>query len=71
MHRDPVRSSVIASVGYSPDENLLQVEFTTGRVYTYHRVPPHVHAALLAARSIGRYFNTRIRDRYAWDEEPR
>ena len=69
MRREPVSSSVIASVGYSADENLLEVEFRTGRVYTYHRVPPSVYAGLRAARSVGRYFNDRIRDRYPWDED--
>jgi hypothetical protein len=33
-------------------------------VYRYFMVPPSIYDALLEAESIGRYFNTHVRDRY-------
>lgn len=64
MRRIPVRSSVIASVGYEPESALLEVEFRNGDVYRYFAVPPSVHHALLEADSPGTYFNKHISDRY-------
>lgn len=64
MHRDAVESSSLRSVGYDPRRQVLEVEFTTGRRYQYLDVPPQVHEALMAAPSLGRYYNACVRDRY-------
>ena len=64
MKREPVKSSVIASVGYDADAEMLEVKFHTGRTYRYFDVPRRVHRELLAAGSIGAYFNSEIRARY-------
>jgi len=64
MHRIPVRSSVIATVGYDPETAVLEVEFRSGDVYRYFAVPPSVHHALIAADSPGAYFNRHINDHY-------
>jgi len=61
-------SSVIRSFDYRPDERRLEIEFTTGRRYAYHDVPPETLAEFRAAFSKGRYFNARIRDRYQFTE---
>lgn len=70
MHRTPVRSSVIASIGYSPEDRILEIEFHTGRLYHYLDVPPQQYALLMEAESKGRYFNTSIRDQYEVREAP-
>jgi KTSC domain-containing protein len=57
-------SSVIQAAYYDPDREQLDILFTTGRRYLYHGVPPDEAERLRAARSKGRYFNARIRDRY-------
>ena len=44
------------------------IEFTTGRRYVYYDVPPDVADSFRSAFSKGRYFNARIRDRYAFTE---
>jgi len=62
---------VIASVGYAPDEGVLEVEFHSGRVYQYLDVPAKEHEALMAAGSMGRHFNRRIRAGYRRRELPR
>jgi len=64
MHRTSVESSVIASLGYSADDRILEVEFRSGRIYQYFEVSAERHQRLMAAESIGRYFNKMIRDRY-------
>ncbi len=64
MRREPVRSSVISSVGYDEDTALLEVEFTSGDVYRYFAVPPSVHRALMEADSPGAYFNRNVSDHY-------
>lgn len=64
MGRTPVTSSNIKSIGYEPSTGTLEVEFKASTVYHYHLVPPEVHAALVVANSVGRYFNEHIKDQY-------
>ena len=61
-------STVIRRFHYRPDEEELDVLFTTGRRYVYYGVPPEVADAFRSAFSKGRYFNARIRDTYDYDE---
>lgn len=63
-----MKSSVITSVGYDAHTSTMDVEFTTGRIYRYRKVPSAIHASLISAESIGRYFNAKIRDRYPYRE---
>ncbi|MGI4743123.1 MAG: KTSC domain-containing protein [Janthinobacterium lividum] len=64
MERIRVRSSNISSVGYDADTRTLEVEFHSGSIYQYSRVPEAVYRALMSARSHGSYFNDHIRDEY-------
>lgn len=64
MRRHPVSSSAIASVGHDVEGAVLEVEFDSGEVYRYFLVPSAVYDAMLAAPSVGRFFQQRIRDRY-------
>jgi lysyl-tRNA synthetase class 2 len=59
-------SSVIRSFDYDPEERRLDILFVTGRRYSYHDVPARIVAAMRAAGSKGRFFNTRIRDQFAF-----
>lgn len=61
MDREQVSSSLVASVGYDPDEEVLEVELQNGRVYQYRDVPEDTYRGLVNADSIGRYFNQYIR----------
>ena len=70
MQRDRVDSSVIATIGYSPDDCVLEVEFHSGRVYQYFDIPVEEYEKLMTASSIGRYFNRKIRDEYRRQEVP-
>ena len=57
MHRLPVTSSTIASVGYDDAELVLEVEFQSGGIYHYFAVPEPVYRGLMAAGSKGSYFD--------------
>lgn len=62
MHRVPVDSSSIDSVGY--EKNVLEVRFRNGGLYQYFDVPEDVVALLMRAESKGAFFNSRIRGRF-------
>ena len=53
---------------YRPEALELEVLFTTGRRYLYHRVPADAAEAFCSARIKGRHFNSRIRGRYTFTE---
>jgi hypothetical protein len=62
------RSSLIQRAVYDASQQTLAVTFTSGRTYLYLGVPAEVYSEFAAAESRGRYFNWRIRDRYAFRE---
>ncbi|WP_105372135.1 KTSC domain-containing protein [Neorhizobium huautlense] len=65
MERQPVSSSSLASVGYDPGSETLEVEFVaTGKVYEYYNVPQFIYERLVEASSIGQFFNAEIRNAY-------
>jgi len=57
-----VHSSAIRAIGY--DGYTLAVQFHNSGVYYHPGVPYEVYAALMAASSIGAYYNRHIRGRY-------
>ncbi len=61
MKRVPVQSSSLASVGYDPATCTLEVEFHSGGVYQYFRVPRQVYESLINAASKGSYFHHNIK----------
>ena len=58
-------STVIRRFDYDPQRRALLVEFVSGRRYRYLAVPEDEAAAMRGAFAKGRFFNARIRDRYA------
>lgn len=64
MNRVPVESSTIASMGYTSQEQVLELEFReTGEVYQYFEVPAEEYTAFLAADSKGAYLNLHFKPR--------
>jgi hypothetical protein len=61
MERQPVTSSVIASIGYDADSATLDVEFHDIGTYRYSGVPADVHRELVSAGSHGAYFDAHVR----------
>jgi hypothetical protein len=62
-------SSVIRHFDYDAAAHRLDVEFVSGRRYSYHGVPPSVVEAMRRASSKGGFFNRRIRDRFPFTRE--
>jgi hypothetical protein len=66
LERQTVSSSSVASVGYDPNSETLEVEFvSTGRVYEYYNVPQFMYDRLMDAPSIGVFFNAEIKNSFA------
>ncbi|MEW6211581.1 MAG: KTSC domain-containing protein [Acidobacteriota bacterium] len=61
MNRIPVSSSNLASVGYDPQTNTLEIEFHSGSIYQYFNVPQSIYDGLMGAGSHGRYFDAHIK----------
>ena len=57
MKRVVVNSSSLRALGYDPEQQVLEVEFSSGALYRYEAVPPEAVQALLDADSLGRHFN--------------
>lgn len=64
MRRVNFESTAIVSAGYDADAAVLEIEFSSGGLYRYLLVPPHIWRGLQEAESPGKYFGERIRDRY-------
>lgn len=64
-------SSSLASIGYSPTQATLEVEFKHGAIYRYLDVPAHVFEAFLAAESKGTFFNRAVKDSYLYQRVSR
>jgi len=61
-----VQSEAIAEIAYRPADKTLAVRFIDGEWYSYFGVPPHVHAAFVAAQSHGRFFQQNVREQYEY-----
>ena len=64
MKRYSVVFSNIASIGYDPSRDTLEVEFLNGSIYQYFNVPKNMYKQLMAASSKGQFFNLCIRNAY-------
>ncbi len=61
----PLSSSNLRSCRYDPGTETLDIQFHSGRTYSYARVPSTVFQGLVDADSPGRFFNAQIKDHYA------
>ena len=66
MQRQPVSSSTVASIGYDPNDQIMEVEFNDGAVYQYMNVPQIVFDGLITAGSHGSYLNAHIKGQYSY-----
>ncbi|ARK94267.1 KTSC domain-containing protein [Burkholderia pseudomallei] len=66
MERTPVSSSNISSIGYDADNQVLEVEFVNGSVYSYSGVPPGEYEGFMNADSKGKYLHANIKNRYSF-----
>jgi len=68
MRLSGMPSTVIRHFSYRPEKRALDVEFVSGRRYRYFGVPEGIASQFASAFSKGRFFNTRIRDDYPFEE---
>lgn len=59
-------STVIRRFDYDAPARRLDIQFVTGRRYSYHDVPERLVEDMRAAPSKGRFFNKRIRDHFVF-----
>ena len=64
MKRLPVESSNIKAIGYHKKSKILEVEFNHGGIYCYSDVPGNAVEALFDADSVGKFFNTNIKNTF-------
>ena len=59
-------STAIRRFSYEPETRTLFVTFVSGQDYLYEDVPAEVARGFREAASKGRFFQTKIRDRFAY-----
>ncbi|HKT52024.1 MAG TPA: KTSC domain-containing protein [Candidatus Angelobacter sp.] len=60
-----MKSRTITSIGYVPEERVLELEFRqSGKIYQYFDVPATEYTAFLAADSKGTYLNCDFKFRH-------
>lgn len=64
MERAFVTSTTISSIGYDPEDRILEVEFLTGSVYQYLGVPQEQHDGIMNSDSKGKYLHHNIKNSY-------
>jgi hypothetical protein len=60
MERKRINSSRIRAVGYDQNSQMLEVEFSDGRLIQYRGVSPEVHRQLMAAPSATSFFEDKV-----------
>lgn len=65
MDRVPVSSSNLASIGYEPDTETLEVEFKSSGIYQYFNVPQFMYDRLMESASVGKFFSMEIKEAYS------
>lgn len=63
MERLAVKSSMAKSIGHDPFQSILEIEFTSGEIWQFYKVPHDVYKEMLTF-SIGKYFQAFVRDNY-------
>ena len=64
MERKRVNSSRIRSAGYDPQNQLLEIEFSDGRIVSYRGVSPEVHRQFMNAPSPVSFYEDKIAENY-------
>jgi hypothetical protein len=65
MERKRVNSSKIRSAGYDAEAQLLEIEFSDGKLIQYRGVSPEVYRQLMAAPSPASFFEDKIDENYS------
>ncbi|SHJ79736.1 KTSC domain-containing protein [Tepidibacter formicigenes] len=66
MTKIRVNSSNISSIGYDPDNEILEISFSTGEKYHHLGVPKCIYEDLITSNYIGYYIHCNIRHKYPY-----
>jgi hypothetical protein len=61
-----VYSSMVQSIAYDSDSNVMVVTFNSGKSYAYANVPEDVAMDASNAASVGEFINSEIKGRYSY-----
>lgn len=65
MRRRKVQSSALQSIGYDPEQQILELEFRdNGGVWQYFNFKQASYKKFVNAESLGNFFVTRIKGKY-------
>lgn len=64
MKMTKCESGLLKEHGYEPSTGLMHLRFASGRLFEYSGVPQKVYDDLVAAPSMGKYFNQSIKGRF-------
>jgi KTSC domain len=64
LQRQPVTSSRILSIGYDPENHMLEIQFREQGIYQYLGIPERVHQSFMSAVSKGRFFDGVIKGKF-------
>jgi KTSC domain len=65
MERKKVNASNMRSVGYDPKAEILEIEFSDGKIIQYSRVSSEVQRRFMASPSMKSYFEDNIAENYS------
>jgi hypothetical protein len=68
VERLPLESRAIASAGYDAETRVLELEFSSGRVYRFREVPAGVYEWLLRVPKKGLYVSRSVTSQYAFED---
>ena len=64
MERKRINSSKIRAVGYDPKSQVLEIEFSDGKLIQYRGVSSEVHRQFMAAPSVTSFFEDKIDENF-------
>ena len=65
MHRQPVQSTALQSIGYDAKAKILELEFRdNGGVWQYFGFTQSAYKKFIHSASLGNFFVTRIKGKY-------
>jgi hypothetical protein len=65
MHRQPVQSSALQSIGYDAETHTLELEFhENSGIWQYSNFKPAALKKFLRSESLGNFFVTQIKGKY-------
>ncbi len=65
MERQNVTSSMIRSIGYDFDNQILEIEFNSGAIWQYYDFPEYLWYEYESSDSKGKFFHREIKGQYS------